>query len=125
MSSSPESTDHISPRKNGFCVYVDTWCDGPVVAVHNENDKPLVFQTERAAQLEIVDSLMIRLNQFIDGEREFDDAINVDEYVVPVWVSPDGIVCDENGRKVDGPLKQLPKISEFSEKFGTARTCPP
>ena len=41
---------------------------------------------------------MIRLRQFLDGEREFEDAIEVEEYIVPVTLHPDGKIVDEHGR---------------------------
>ena len=52
------------------------------------------------AELEIVDFLNTRLQQFIDGERDFEDAITVEEYVVRVEVLPDGTVIVENGKAV-------------------------
>jgi hypothetical protein len=58
----------------------------------------IVFETEVEAQREIVDNVMIRLQQFLDGERDFDDAITVEEYVVPVTVHPDRTITDENGK---------------------------
>jgi len=36
--------------------------------------------------------MMIGLQDFIDGERELDDAMTVEEYVVEVDVLPDGSV---------------------------------
>jgi hypothetical protein len=58
----------------------------------------IVFKTELEAQREIVDNQMTRLQQFLDGEREFEDAIAVDEYIEPVTVLPDGRIVDEAGR---------------------------
>lgn len=52
----------------------------------------MVFDTELEAQKEIADNQITRLQQFIDGEREFDDAMQVDEYVVPVEVLANGKV---------------------------------
>jgi len=57
-----------------------------------------VFETELEAQKEIVDNQMTRLQQFLDGEREFEDAIEVDEYIVSVTVHPDGTLKDEHGK---------------------------
>lgn len=57
-----------------------------------------VFETELEAQKEIVDYQMTRLQQFLDGERDYEDAIEVEEYVVPVTVQPDGKIVDECGR---------------------------
>ncbi len=39
----------------------------------------------------------IRIQQFLDGGREFEDAMTVEEYVVPVTVSPDGAITEEEG----------------------------
>lgn len=45
----------------------------------------------------------IRIQQFPDGGRDFDDAITVEEYLVPVTVNPDGTITDENSNKF-GPF---------------------
>jgi hypothetical protein len=49
------------------------------------------------AQKEIVDNQMTRLRQFLNGEREFEDAMTVEEYIVPVSVHSDGVIVDEDG----------------------------
>lgn len=64
-----------------------------------EGDYPVVFPTELEAQREIADLQLIRIQQFLDGERDFDDAIATDEFVLPVDVWSDGSVSTENGRK--------------------------
>ena len=87
-----------SPKlRDGFCIYINTLCQGPVPVVSDENGY-VVFETELEAQKEIVDNQMTRLRQFLDGEREFEDAMTVEEYVVPVTVHPDGVIVDEDGR---------------------------
>jgi hypothetical protein len=83
--------------RDGFCIYINTFCQGPVPVVSDDNGY-VVFATELEAQKEIVDNQMTRLQQFLDGEREFEDAIEVEEYVVPVTVHPDGKIVDEDGR---------------------------
>jgi hypothetical protein len=83
--------------RNGFCIYINTFCQGPVPVVSDENGY-VVFETELAAQREIVDNLQIHLQEFLDGEREYEDAITVEEYVVPVTIHPDGTITDEVGR---------------------------
>lgn len=94
----------VSPNlRTGFCIYIDTLCQGPVPVVSEADGKSVaegkyvVFKTELEAQKEIVDNAMICLQQFLDGERDFDDAITVEEYVVPVTVHPDGTITDETG----------------------------
>lgn len=81
----------------GFCVYIDTLCDGPVPAVRGGDSKPFVFKTETEAQREIADNAITRLQEFIDGQREYEDAMTVEEYVVPVDVYPDGSIVDADG----------------------------
>lgn len=66
----------------------------PVVS---DDDGYVVFETELEAQREIVDYAQTRLQQFLDGERDFDDAITVEEYVVPVTVGLNGVITDEDG----------------------------
>lgn len=57
--------------RDGFCIYIDTFCQGPVPAVSDENGY-VTFETELEAQKEIVDNQMTRLRQFLDGERDFE-----------------------------------------------------
>ncbi|MEQ1936376.1 MAG: hypothetical protein ABL962_21175 [Fimbriimonadaceae bacterium] len=83
--------------RSGFCIYVNTLCQGPVPVV-SDGERYTVFETELEAQKEIADYMMTRLRQFLDGEREFEDAITIDEYTVPVTLHPDGVITDESGR---------------------------
>jgi hypothetical protein len=87
----------LSDLRDGFCIYINTFCQGPVPVVSDDNGY-VVFATELEAQKEIVDNQLTRLQQFLDGEREYGDAIEVEEYVVPVTVHPDGKIVDEDGR---------------------------
>jgi hypothetical protein len=93
-------------NQRGYCIFVDTLCGGAVPAVTeilpddptNAVGRICVFQTELEAQREIADFMMNRLQQFFDGERDFEDAITVDEYVVEVEVLPDGTVVEASGK---------------------------
>lgn len=84
--------------RRGFCIYTNTFFQGPTLSVTENEDQPCIFDTEAEAQREIADFMMTRLQQFIDGERDFEDAITVDEYVVAVTVLPDGSIIDDEGR---------------------------
>src|SRR6185436_2119013 len=86
--------------RDGFCIYIDTFCEGPVPVVSDDKGY-VVFETELEAQKEIVDNQMTRLRQFLDGEREYDDAIEVEEYIVAVTIQPNGKIVDEHGRCFD------------------------
>jgi len=89
--------DELTPKlRDGFCIYIDTFCQGPVPVVSDENGY-CIFETELEAQREIVDNQMNRLQQFLDWERDYEDAIAVEEYVVPVTVQPDGAITDADG----------------------------
>jgi hypothetical protein len=81
----------------GFCIFINTFREGPVPVVSDENGY-IVFATEVEAQREIVDNQMQRLQQFLQGERDFDDAIEVEEYIVPVTVNSDNTITDDDGR---------------------------
>ena len=83
----------------GFCIYITTVCEGAVPSVRDERGLPCVFKTEVEAQREIADFMRTRLQEFIDGHRDFEDAMTVEEYVVPVDVYPDGSVVDEAGNR--------------------------
>ena len=68
-------------------------------SVRGEGDRPFVFDTRLEAEREIADFVMTRLQEFIDGHRDFDDAMTVEEYVVEVDVLPDGsIITEDVGR---------------------------
>lgn len=73
-------------------------------ACFDETDYPVVYVTELEAQREIADNQLTRIQQFLDGERDFDDAITTDEFVLPVDVWPDGRVSAEDGC-LHGPLE--------------------
>jgi hypothetical protein len=84
-------------NKSGYCIFIDTVCEGRIPAWHNEKDLPVVYPTLEAAQREIADDVMERLRQFLEGEREFEDAMTVEDYILPVDVLPDGSILDEDG----------------------------
>ena len=83
----------------GFCIYINTFCQGPVPVLTDGDDKYVIFETELEPQKEIVDHALIRLQEFLDGQRDFDDAITVEEYVVPVKVDPNGKITDDTGKQ--------------------------
>jgi len=83
--------------KDGFCIYINTVFQGPVPVVSDGHDKYVVFETELAAQREIADYAITRIQQFPGGDRDFEDAVTVEEYVAPVSVHPDGVITDEAG----------------------------
>jgi hypothetical protein len=80
-----------------FCIFIDTVCGGRVPAWHDESQLPVIYPTVEGAQREIADDVMNRLQQFLNGERDFDDAMTIEDYILPVDVLPDGSIVDEDG----------------------------
>jgi hypothetical protein len=80
-------------------VFINTFCEGETLSVHDEHERPFVFATEVEAQREIVELVMVRLQEFMDGEREFDDAMTTEEYVVEVEILADGSCVAADGRR--------------------------
>ncbi len=89
----------MNQPKPAFCIFIDTICEGRVPAWHDEDMMPLVFQTIEEAQCEVVELVIERLEQFLKGERDFDDAMMVEDYILPVDVLPDGSILDEDGNR--------------------------
>jgi hypothetical protein len=83
----------------GYCIYVETVCEGECPVEYNGQGTPFVYSTIEAAQRAIAEYTIERLQQFLVGERDFDDAMTVEEYVVDVHVQSDGSVCDESGQR--------------------------
>ena len=70
---------------------------GPVPSLPDGEGRAWVFATRVAAEREIADLLITRLQEFLDGDRDFEDAMTVEEYVVEVKVSDDGAFIDAEG----------------------------
>lgn len=84
--------------KRGFCIYVNSICEGATPVEFDGNGKPFIYPTESEAQKAIAEYTIDRLQQFLAGERDFGDAMTVEEYVVDVDVLPDGSISDESGQ---------------------------
>ena len=84
-------------NQSAYCIFIETVCEGRIPAWHDEKGMPVVYPTEEAAQREIADDVMEKLRQFLEGERDFEDAMTVEDYILPVDVLPDGSILDEDG----------------------------
>lgn len=78
---------------------MDTLCQGTIPAWYDENELPVTYSTELEAQREIADHQITLLGQFLAGERDFDDAITPDDFILPVTIWPDGSISIEDGRR--------------------------
>ena len=82
-----------------FAIFTETVCEGIVPAWRDESGFPVIYTTEREAQIEIAEMLIEHLSQFIAGEREFDDALTTGDFILPVEVRSDGTIQTEDGRR--------------------------
>jgi hypothetical protein len=85
------------PVRSAYAIFTRTICEGLVPAWYDESNLPVVYATVLEAQHEIADDLMEHLQEFLDGKREFDDAISVDDFILPVDVWRDGSISIEGG----------------------------
>lgn len=83
--------------KAGFCIYIDTVCHGATPVDLDDKGNAVVYSSLNDAQRVIAEDTIERLRQFLEGERDYEDAITVEEYVVDVNVFPDGSITDAVG----------------------------
>ncbi|MCF7761539.1 MAG: hypothetical protein K9M98_13655 [Cephaloticoccus sp.] len=84
------------PIQSGYSIFRDYLFQGSVPACY-ANNFPFVFATELEAQHDIADTQLTRIQEFLDGERDFEDAITTDEFILPVEVWSDGCISTEDG----------------------------
>lgn len=83
----------------GYAIFINALAEGCVPLVRDGDGRPSIFPSEREAQREIVDNLITRLQEFLAGERDFEDATTVEEFVVKVQILSDGSIEDECGNR--------------------------
>lgn len=86
--------------RDGFCIYIETLCQGPVPLVADD-ERYVVFESETEAQKEVADHAITRLQEFLDGARDFEDAITIEEYVMPFTVHGNETITDADGNSFD------------------------
>ena len=90
--------NNLDASRPAFAIFTETICEGLIPAWHDDQGCPMVYETEIEAQREIASWTIDQLNQFLAGERSFDDAVTVEDFVLPVDVWPDGSISIEDGR---------------------------
>ncbi len=87
------------PVRSGYAIFIPTLHQGDTPAWHDgETGLPVVYQTEREAQREVAEHQQTLIQQFLDGERDFEDAMTVEDFILPVDVWADGSISTEDGR---------------------------
>lgn len=84
--------------KRAYCIFIDTLCEGMVPVWRDEAGKWVVYETKAEAQAEILDEFLEKQRQFFSGERDFEDAMEIEDVICEVSQLPDGSVVDEWGR---------------------------
>lgn len=97
--------------RSGFCIFINTVFEGPVPVEYDENNCPVLYDNEKEAELQIVEYIEDRLAEFKQGNRDFEDATNVEEYVIRVTHYPDKSLSDEYGRTICYSKPALPQNS--------------
>lgn len=116
-------------NRRGYCIFVHTLCQGVVPNVKDSgpdgSERVCIFETELEAQREIASFMITRLEQFLEGERDFEDAITVEEYVVEVDVYPDGSFVDADGNCFGVGGNRLDKGTDLisGSRFVSAFRC--
>ena len=91
-------------NNTGFCIYIDTICHGAVPVERDDKGNAVVYSSVTYAQRVIAEDTIERLRQFLEGERDYEDAMTIEEDIVEVDVFPDGSISDATGN-VFGQLK--------------------
>jgi len=92
-----ESTQNRPGSRSGYGIFINTIEEGEVPLWLDGEGKPCFYSTREEAEREVVDDLLNRLEEYLAGEREFEDAITVEEYVLPVKRLPDGTLVQGVG----------------------------
>lgn len=80
-----------------YAIFTSTICEGRIPAWRDTNGYPVVFETEHEAQREIVDTLQLQLQEFLDGNRDFEEAMTIEDFILPVSVWPNGSISLQDG----------------------------
>lgn len=74
--------------KRGYCVFLDTLCQGPIPVEHDGSGHPIIHENRKSAERSIVEDMRERLDLYLEGILPFEEAVQVDEYVREVVIEP-------------------------------------
>jgi len=84
--------------QHGYCIFIDCVCGGMTPVWRDAEGKWIVYETKAEADAEILDDFLEKQRQFFAGERDFDDAMTIEDIICEVTQLPDGSLVDEWGR---------------------------
>lgn len=82
----------IARKTEGYCVFIDSICEGIVPSVFDEKSRPVVFETFEGAEAEIIDYGESRLGHASSDEEKRIYEEDTEEFVLKVEVLEDGTV---------------------------------
>jgi hypothetical protein len=91
------SMRQCSPAQSGYCLLIRTVCEGVVPYERDSEGNPVIYGTLHEVQQAFIEGIIDRLEQFLAGEREFCDAMTIEEYIAEIEICPDGAVSDSDG----------------------------
>ena len=80
-----------------FCIFINTIVDGPVPLERDEHANVVVYSSRQEAEQILVESVIERCQDYLQGHRGFEDATTIEEYVSEVR-----ILCDHSVRTAEG-----------------------
>lgn len=82
----------VANKTEGYCVFIDSICEGVVPSVFDEKCRPIVFETFEGAEAEIIDCSESRLAHASNEDERRIYEEDTEEFVLKVEVLEDGTV---------------------------------
>lgn len=88
----------------------DAVCDGPVPIERDGEDRVVLYDSQQAAEAELANIWISRLEEVVDGERRLDEAVGT-EFVLCVEIQ-NGKLVDPVGRVFSQKGERLEQLEE-------------
>lgn len=85
-------------NQSAFCIFVNTIVDGHVPLERDEHADVVVYSSREEAEQVIVQSIIERCQDYLRGQRGFEDATTIEEFVSEVQILHDHSVRTADGR---------------------------
>lgn len=87
----------VESIRSGYCLLIQTVIEGVVPYERDSRGLPVFYEDLAEIQRVLAEAIVDRLDEFLVGEREFEDAITVEEFIAEVALYPDGTIIDGGG----------------------------
>jgi hypothetical protein len=86
-------------NEHGYIIAVDSLAEGCTAVQRGADGMPVVYETRIEAERDVVQDFITRLQEFLRGERAFDDATFLEDCILEVTRNANGSLEDDYGRK--------------------------